>query len=118
MDKPLLALPYHGPSCSVDVLERVVKRDLVRHGRAWSDLSFAHRCGYLDEAQSMLRGAIQMVLADPAMDISPHLLTDEIRSGAIQTFSGLLELNKALVHLEIIHHNQASSATYLRRVFS
>ncbi len=108
MDKPLLALPYLGPSCSVDVLERVVKRDLCARGRIWADLPAAKRNAHLGEAQELLQNALRMVLDDALVDARSFF-----PSGAIQTYEQLDDLIGMLGWLETVHRNRSRTAANL-----
>ncbi|WP_146255453.1 hypothetical protein [Azospirillum sp. TSA6c] len=106
MDKPIPALPYCGPSHSVDVLERVVKRELLHRGVAWSDLSDADRNARLDDARELLPSAMRAVKTDPIVD-GPSLFP----SGAIQTFAELDALIGTLAYLAMAHGSRLQTAS-------
>lgn len=84
MDKPLLALPYRGPSHSIEVLERLAQRETLRLGLPWTDLTLRQKNGLLDWATRLLDETLRHLWREP--------LTGEIGlipGGAVRTLPEL-----------------------------
>lgn len=65
MDKPLLALPYRGPSHSIAVLERIAQRETLLMGVPWTDLPISRRNMLLNWAANILDEVLQHFRAEP-----------------------------------------------------
>lgn len=65
MDKHLLALPYSGPSHSVDVLERIAQRETLRLGLPWTDLPHRQQNEFMNWAARLLDETLRHPWREP-----------------------------------------------------